>query len=482
MVHKNLKRFLFLAYALLLGGCASTVNYFSLGERHLQKEEYDLAIQAFESARSENPDDPKIKRELGIVFYQKTQFDKAIPLLLETFLADSTDGRALFYLGTAFEIINDFPHAMDIYRRYVDVGRTTDIRKSIEARLTGLIRKQMAEEAKSVLSRESAIDVASIPDSTVAVLYFKNMGRKRDLDPIQKGLADMLITDLSKARKLKVVERIRMQQLLDEMGLGKTGLVDASTVPRVGRLLGASKLVNGTFMDLTAEALRIDAGFVQIQSDKPIAPSNVQGKLDQLFRMEKNLAFGILDRLRIPLTQAERDEISIIPTENLLAFMAYCNGLDYEDKGMYREAGQQYQRAAELDPHFSSAAQGVTRTENLVLSQIPVSTLEEKYAQTSVSGESAAAASTQAASSRTQEQQTPNASTPSESPSPVMAEALNRPAGTAAPLVDQMLHTAGVLDQGFLPGIDSRKPTQDENQSSFGNAASFKIHILLPQE
>jgi hypothetical protein len=38
------------------------------------------------------------------------------------------------------------------------------------------------------------------------------------------------------------------------------------------------------------------------------------------------------------------------------------------------------------------------------------------------------------------------------------------------------------LDQGFLPGIDTRKPTQEENQSSFGNATSFFIRIALPAE
>ncbi len=477
MVDKNLKKFLCLAGVLFLGGCASNMNYFSLGQQHLQREEHEEAIRAFESARKERPDDPKIKRELGIGYYQKSQFDKAIPLLLEAFLADTSDGRTLFYLGTAFEATNDIPHALDIYRRYVDVSRAKHIRKSIEARLIGLIRKQMAEEAKSVLAGESAIDAASIPDSTVAVLYFKNMGRKHDLDPIQKGLTDMLITDLSKTRKLKVVERVRMQQMLDEMGLGKTGLVDVSTAPRVGKLLGASKLVNGTFMDLTDEALRIDAGFVLTKNDKPLAPSNVQGKLAQLFRMEKDLAFGILDRFKVPLTRAERDEINTIPTENLLAFIAYCNGLDYEDKGMYREAGQQYQRAVDLDPHFSSAAQGVARAENLVLFQMPVSALEELYAQTSVTDETTARTS-----SRTQEQSVSSTSIPQETPSISETGALQPPAGAVAPLVDQMLHTAGVLDQGFLPGIDSRKPTQDENQSSFGNAASFKIRVHLPQE
>lgn len=488
MIFRDRNRFLLPVVAVILAGCASTIDYFSIGKQHLQKNEYDLAIQAFESARAENPDDPQILRELGIAHYQKIQFDKAIPLLIQAFLEDTTDGRTLFYLGTAYEITNDIPHAYDIYRRYVDADPASGMRKSIEARLTGLIRKQMAAEAKSVLKQESTINPAAIPDSSIAVLYFKNAGKKRDLDPIQKGMADMLITDLSKVKKLRVVERVRMQKMLDEIGLGKTGLVDPATAPRVGKLLGASKLVNGTFIDLSQDRLRIDAGLVPIKTDKPVSPGPVQGKLAQLFRMEKDLAFGILDKLGVKLTQAERDEIKIIPTENLLAFLAYCNGLDYEDKGMYKEARQQYQRAAQLDPHFTSAVQGSSRAEDLTLSQMPVSALEDLYVQTAAPAtETAAATAPPPSATQSQEQSSASQDAPvptSAATEPAQAAAIETPemTGIEAPLVDQMMHTAEVLDQGFLPGIDSRKPTQEENQSSFGNSASFEIHVPLPQQ
>jgi tetratricopeptide (TPR) repeat protein len=483
--------FIFLA-GLLLGGCASTGN-FAKGEKHLENGEYDLAIEAFETARDENPEHIPVKRELGIAHYKKADIEKAFPLLLEAFLADSADGRTLFYLGAAFETRGDIPHAMDIYRRYTEAESGHGMRKAVEARLAGLIRKQMAEDAKTALLKENTINPALIPDSTLAVLYFRNLGKNRDLDPIQKGLADMLITDLSKVARLQVVERVRMQKLLDEMGLGETGLVGETARPRLGRLLGASNLVHGTFMDVPQDNFRIDAGFVKTVKGKVPAPNQVQGRLDRLFRMEKDLVFGILSRLGITPTQAERDEIEIIPTENLLAFLAYCNGLDYEDKGQYQKAREQYQRAARLDPRYEPAEQACSRMDGLILSVIPLDRLEELYAEGASETEAAEAAETQTQETGERQEENQQAgleqpreesqeeTTAREEPPQETVRMPDEP-GTTVSLVDQILHTAEVLDQGFLPGIDTRKPTQEENQSSFGNAASFEIHVPLPQQ
>jgi hypothetical protein len=53
-----------------------------------------------------------------------------------------------------------------------------------------------------------------------------------------------------------------------------------------------------------------------------------------------------------------------------------------------------------------------------------------------------------------------------------------RPEGT---VLDHTLHLADVLNQGFLPGVDRRKPIEEQNQSFFGSAADFEFRVLIPQ-
>jgi hypothetical protein len=45
-----------------------------------------------------------------------------------------------------------------------------------------------------------------------------------------------------------------------------------------------------------------------------------------------------------------------------------------------------------------------------------------------------------------------------------------------------MMQTADMLDRGFLPGVDSREPSQEREQPAFGNSASFELSIPLPPE
>jgi TolB-like protein len=468
MITPRFLRFFGAVIPLLLAGCAATVDYFQAGRTQLGNREYDAAIRSFAAAKRANPGDRAVLRETGIAYFGKNKPDSAKPLLLEAFIKDTTDGRALFYLGMTFESLGDYPHAVDIYRRYADTGADRKIRDAVEARLTGLMRKEMEEEAKSALAGEAALNPATLPDNTVAVLYFKNLGKNRELDPIQKGLADMMITDLSKVKALSVVERVRMQKMIEEMGLGQTGLVDEATSPRMGKLVGAARLIQGSFTDLAKESVRLDAGVVQVKAGKAVEPQKIQGRMANFFKMEKDLVFGILNRMAVPLSQAEKDEIRVIPTENLLAFIAYCRGLDFEDKGMLRESRQEYKKATFLDPQFQQAKEGVNRAEALTAAQLSISALEEVYAR--ASGETPSETVAQAPVPKEEEKKQARRETSAETAA----------AAASPPLVDQMMRTAGVIDQGFLPGIDSRSPSQEQNKPSFGNSAGFDIRVDVP--
>jgi tetratricopeptide (TPR) repeat protein len=446
----------------IIMGCAA--SHYTLGQRHLKAEQFDDALAEFEMAKETQPDNPKILRDIGITYYHKLDFQNAIDYLLQAFLLDSTDGRTLFYLGTAFEINKKYDMAMDIYSRYVDVNPTSGIRGSIEGRLEKLIRQQMESEVQQALADESTLDTEMIPDSTVAVLYFKNMGNNRDLDPIQKGLADMIITDLSKVKSLKVIERLRLQKLMEEMGLGMTGIVDERTAPRVGKLLGASRLINGTYTPLAGDKIRVDAGLIPVKTKGAFQSSPEVDLLENLFKLEKNLVFGLIDRMDVQLSQEERDAIEVIPTESLLAFMAYCHALDYEDRGMYEQSAEFYREALMHDPGFLQAGDKLKVSENLIAGSGEIGELEQQLA--GGAGEPAGAEIKTAESSG------------NEPEAEGEREAVSMPAQNI--VMDQMIHTSTVLDQGFLPGIDSREPAQEQSQPSFGSTANFKIVIPLP--
>jgi len=345
----------------LFSACATTS--YRQGVRHLNNKEYEEAVSLLRQAELQNPEDSKVKRDLGVALYKSEQVEEATAKLQEAKELDSRDSKTIFYLGLCYENQGRLEAAIDEYRNYRSLRGSTDFKDAISTRIKQLTHEKIARDINRALSQEQALDVQSIPENTVAVLYFQNLSGSEELDPLQKGLAQMLITDLSKAKKLSVVERLKLQKLLEELELGTTGLVEESSAPRVGKLIGARKLVKGGFTDLTEEDLRIDASLAETATTEISQVEEVTGKLEAFFQLEKDLAFGIIDDLGIVLTQEEREAIRKIPTESLLAFIAYSKGLDYEDRGMFDEARQQYQKAVEIDPNFAMARESLEEIE-----------------------------------------------------------------------------------------------------------------------
>src|SRR5688572_17026807 len=84
----------------------------------------------------------------------------------------------------------------------------------------------------------------------VVVLYFDNNTNDRGYDVLQKGLADMLVTDLSQVNELQVLEREKLQALIDELKLQRQRFFDPKTAQRLGQGIGARYAVTGAFTAL----------------------------------------------------------------------------------------------------------------------------------------------------------------------------------------------------------------------------------------
>ena len=203
--------------------------------------------------------------------------------------------------------------------------------------------------------------------NTLAVLYFRNRTGKEKLDALQKGLALMLITDLSKVDRIQVVERIRLQALLDEMHLGASGLVDQATAPKIGQLLGAYYVTDGEIRespitDLEIRSYLIDVPFKTVNPQKPAS-----GSLDDLFKMEKEILFGIIDQMNILLTPEEKSRLEKPISTSTAALLALFLGIDYSDQGKYRQAAEMYRQALEQDPQLRLAGDALQELKTLGL-------------------------------------------------------------------------------------------------------------------
>jgi tetratricopeptide (TPR) repeat protein len=344
----------------------------------------DEAIARMNRALVLEPDVPEYKRLMGIALYNKRLYSESVLLFQRVLRDDDEDDQAAYYLAASYEALRDYNRAIQYYRLYNELTFFGEYKDIVEARIKLLYRQQMEAEAQRALEMEKQLDVSRIPNNTIAILYFENKGQKQELNPLQKGLAEMVITDLTKVKSLKVVERLRLHEMMQELNLSETDLVDQRTAPRLGKLLGAYRLVKGSFFELSGDNINIDAFVARTKTGELDATTNISGSMKDFFRMEKDLVFKILSDLKITLTDEEREAILEIPTQNFFAFLQYSRGLDYEDRGLYTQAFQAYSQAATSDPNFSQAktsASSAKKVEAIVGTTTEATTSEKQSSE-----------------------------------------------------------------------------------------------------
>lgn len=314
------------------------------------------AVTRLERAHASRPNDPSVARSLGIAYYKAGRYPDARKQLEQAVRLDPRDGTAALYLGLTAEQQKDIPAAKAAYQGYVRYGRTSKIRKQLDARLAALTREELQVLAKSAVAREQQLSTQQGSARTVAVMPLRFTGTDSTLQPLERGLAELITTDLSRSHQLTVVERARLQSLLDEIALQQSGQTDSATNVRAGKIIQAGRIVNGQIVQ-TGTRLRVDAAIVNTQTSQLAGGAANENLLEELFAIEKAIVLQLFDSLGVTLTTAERNAIEQRPTRSLQAFLAYSRGLRLEDQGKYDEASRSFQDALRLDPGFGQASQ-----------------------------------------------------------------------------------------------------------------------------
>lgn len=226
---------------------------------------------------------------------------------------------------------------------------------------------------RETMSRMNALRVAvlavtltavpSFADETlrVAIAYFDNNSADPSLDPLARGLADMLITDLSNVQRLTLIEREKLNLALDELKLSKTKFVDPKVALSLGKGLSARYLLVGGYV-VAKDTMRLDARLFDVPASKIVFSEKVDGQRDEFFALEKELVELLIKSLDLKLPLAEKTKTRAVATQSFDAFSKYSQGLAAKDAGDQEKARALFAAALEADPNYRAAQ---TATERL---------------------------------------------------------------------------------------------------------------------
>ncbi|HPG38321.1 MAG TPA: CsgG/HfaB family protein [bacterium] len=434
----------------LLTGCLALFIFSTALPLQSAAPDYRKEMVKLSQAIKQNPKNAGALRDLGVICIKTEKYRNAETFLEKAYHYDPTDAKTQYYYGLSLEYNGKVDEALTIYRHYTDISRLSPYRKLMRSHYDIISRDLAKQEARQVLGNEQLMAPENLAPDMLAVFPLQYRGDNEEYKNLGIGLGEMLITDLSQVPGISLVERIRLNSLMEEVALGQSGMVKEGTAPEYGKLLGAGKVVTGYYDIFDNDNLQVNLEFRDYIKQKPPLKARSANTLKELFLLEKKVVLGIVATMGIELTPEEKKKILYIPTKNLQAFLAYCNGLERQDAGQPAQAESFFRQAVELDPKFEAGREKIEETETI--SMIQSSSRDELLA--SIDKMDRSGSTTQV----------------SDAGQPGAQNLLN----------DRLQTMANNSGAQFIPGQETRKSTEEAITSGAGGDIGINIPPTLP--
>lgn len=191
----------------------------------------------------------------------------------------------------------------------------------------------------------------------LAIIYFENTSGEKSLNKLQKGLAGMLISDLSNVNMLSIVERDKLEELLKEQKISNSKDFNSNTAAKIGKLTGAEIIMTGAYFEMFG-SVRIDARFIDVETGEILKADGVDGSTSNFFKLEKQLAWKIIKNLDVKLSDNESEGLKKAESNNEISYegaLLYSEALDDIDNGRKSEAIEKLNKILKENKDFQAA-------------------------------------------------------------------------------------------------------------------------------
>lgn len=214
--------------------------------------------------------------------------------------------------------------------------------------------KRDSDSGRGAAARPRDAAPAQQAEKSVAVLYFENLAGAKEDEYFRDGMTEDIITELSKAKDLKVFSRPTILNYRDK----------PITAKQIGQELNASHVLQGSIRR-AGNRLRVTAQLIDTRTDFPLWAERFDREMQDVFEVQDEIARNITQALRVALSPQEEKAIAQKPTENAQAYDYFLRGRSFARRGTRADlefAMQMFEKAVSMDPDFALAHAGIAHT------------------------------------------------------------------------------------------------------------------------
>lgn len=212
-----------------------------------------------------------------------------------------------------------------------------------------------------LLSKKEPILPPSDKPSLV-VMYFKNNTGEENLDHWRTALADLLITDLSQSKLIRVVSGEVLYNILDRLGQLEATAYSSDVLEEVASRGRADRILVGNYTK-AGDIFRINTALQDGRTGELIGSESVEGSGERSFyTMVDELTRRIKAHFELTEEEITADidsRIETITTGSPEAYKLYSEARTYHLQTDYWRSIGTMQKALEIDPEFAMAWRSV---------------------------------------------------------------------------------------------------------------------------
>ena len=181
--------------------------------------------------------------------------------------------------------------------------------------VAGFVLALLAVFAVTRFNRDDPDDLAAQPAmenpiTSLAVLPFENLMGDPEQEYFVDGMTDALSAELGKIRALKVISR---SSAMRYKGTDKP-------LSQIAQELGVEALVEGSVFR-AGDDVRITAQLIHVATDSHLLSENYTGTLENIFKLQGEVALAIAEAVRVAITPEEERRIASAKLAPEIAFI-----------------------------------------------------------------------------------------------------------------------------------------------------------------
>lgn len=187
-------------------------------------------------------------------------------------------------------------------------------------------------------------------ENAMAILGFQNKTGDAEMDWLQSGLPEILLTDLAQGGAINIISRSRVLDCLGDKIDGMSEIDMHKDCIKAAQSLGAATVLSGSFYRM-GDKIRIDARLEDVESGRIILGEKVVGS--DPFALVDSLTQKIAQSLNVQEALANNKGVSEFTSSSPEAYRYYIQGMEKFSGSNFDEANKLFEKAIEIDSTFA---------------------------------------------------------------------------------------------------------------------------------